>query len=350
MESPGFAPFSADVFQGLCLALIGPSGSGKSEILRAIATGQFREGKIEYKGRNWGRNHGKFSSLSYVSPGPITLRGSLVENVTCFDPLADPLPAVELIRKLDPYEDVFRSVDFTTAEVEANFSAQGQVISLARAFWKGSEILVLDAPETYLDKASKSALMALILQAKTEGKIVFLATDDEYLMSAADEVVKLERGEVTDRGPMDEVLLRHQQRWVRVAFLPTKRDAFRLSLWMDTQFPDGMDPKLRNRISTTAQDMLFLAPRDQVLNANDEILFDVRMNTQEAFVTMHDKGDVILTEKLSDGTGDSDGQLTRILAETDGFDQTLREGYRQFSARFALDRTEQPDDKLAAEG
>ena len=339
MENKKFSPFSADIFQGLCLAFIGPSGSGKSEILRAIATGEFTEGKIEYKGRNWGRNHGRFTSLSYAPPTPICLKGSLVDNVTCFEPTADPLPAVEFIRKLDPYEDVFQNVDFLNDQVEDTFSAQGQIISLARAFWRDSEILVLDSPETYLDKASKSALMALILKAKTDGKIVILATDDDYLMSAADEVVKLERGEVTDRGPMEEVLKRHHSRWVRVSFFPTKRDAFRLQLWLEGQFPEGMSEKLQSRVKHTAQDMLFLAPRDQVLNANDEILFDVRMNTKECFITMHDKGDVILADQMEDGSEGS-SELARIIGDTDGFDQTLREGYRQFAAHFTAERTE----------
>ena len=342
LENKEFAAFSADVFQGLCLAFIGPSGSGKSAILRAIATGEFTEGKITYKGRNWGRNHGRFSSLSYTPPSPICLKGSLVDNVTCFEPTADPLLAVELIRKLDPYEDVFQNVDFLSAEVEDTFSAQGQIISLARAFWRDSEILVLDSPETYLDKASKSALMALILKAKTDGKIVLLATDDDYLMSAADEVVKLERGEVTDRGPMQEVLARHHSRWVRVSFFPTKRDAFRLQLWLESQFPEGMSNELRARVKHTAQDMLFLAPRDQVLNANDEILFDVRMNTREAFITMHDKGDVILADQMADGSEGS-SELARIIGDTDGFDQTLREGYRQFAAHFTVDRVNDDD-------
>lgn len=334
LEADGFEPLSVDVFQGLCLALIGPSGSGKSRVLRAIATGDFDEGKITYQGRNWGRNHGKLQSLSYVPSVPVTMSGTLVENVTCFDPMADQLSAIELIRKLDPYEDVFQSADFLHDTIEDNFSAQGQILSLARAFWLNREILVLDMPETYLDKASKSALMALILREKTRGKIVILATDDDYLMSAADEVIKLERGTVTDRGPKEEVLARHHARWVRVSFLPTKRDAFRLSLWLDTQFPEGMENQLKTRVKRTAQDMLFLAPRDQVLNNNDEILFDVKMSQTEVFLTMHDRGDIIQVEKLRNSGEEGFEDFARIVQSVDEFDQTLREGFRQFSTRF----------------
>lgn len=336
IEDFGFAPFSADLFQGLCLALIGPSGSGKSEVLRAIATGQFIEGRMTYAGRNWGRNHGRLTSMSYVSAMPVSLKGTVVENVTCFDPKASALPAIELVRKLDPYEDVFGDMDFLNDKITQNFSAQGQIVSLARAFWMDSEILILDTPETYLDKASRSALMALILRAKTEGKIVLLATDDEFLMQVADEVVKLERGEVTDRGPMDEVLKRYHQRWVRVSFRPTKREAFRLSMWLEAQFPMGMPDDLKARVKQAAQDMLFLAPRDQVLDIDEEVLFDVRMTPHEVFITMHDKGDLVLSEKLG---GDIKTEYQRVEMATDGFEQTLRNGYRQFSVRFAADRS-----------
>jgi len=335
LETIGFKPLSVDIYQGLCLTLIGPSGSGKTNILQAIATGDFDEGKITYKGRNWGRNHGRFHSLSYVPPTPVTMNGSLVDNVTCFDPLADQLSAIELIRKLDPYEDVFQETDFLNDCVDTNFSAQGQILSLARAFWLNREIIVLDSPETYLDKASLSALMALILQAKTDGKIVLLATDNDYLMSAADEVIKLERGVITDRGPKNEVLARHHARWVRVSFLPTKRDAFRLSLWLDSQFPEGMDAGLKARVKRTAQDMLFLAPRDRILNANDEILFDVKMSQTEIFLTMHDRGDVIQTDKLKNASAEGLEDFVRIVESVDDFNQTLREGYRQFSTHFS---------------
>ena len=345
VEDFGFAPFSADLFQGLCLALIGPSGSGKSKILRAISTGQFYEGKMTYRGKNWGRNHGRLSSLSYSTVPPITLQGSVVENVTCFDPKGTALPAIELLRKLDPFEDVFRDKDFINEPIDDDNAAQSQIVSLARAFWLDSEIIVLDHPETYLDRASRSALMALILRAKTEGKIVILATDDDYLMSVADEVAKLERGEVTDRGPMEEVLGRHRQRWVRVSFLPNKREAFRLSLWLEAQFPRGMSEDLRARVKQAAQDMLFFAPRDQNLGHNDEILFDVRMSPSEVFITMHDRGDILTSEHMSD---DENLEFERVRNQADGFEQTLREGYRQLAVRFSDDRSE-PTERMIAE-
>ena len=344
VEDFGFAPFSADLFQGLCLTLIGPSGSGKSKILRAISTGQFYEGKITFRGKNWGRNHGRLSSLSYSTVPPITLQGSVVENVTCFDPKATALPAIELLRKLDPFEDVFREKDFINESVDDNNTAQSQIVSLARAFWLDSEIIVLDHPETYLDRASRSALMALILRAKTEGKIVILATDDDYLMSVADEVVKLERGEITDRGPMEEVLGRHRQRWVRVSFSPNKREAFRLSLWLEAQFPTGMNEDLRARVKQAAQDMLFFAPRDQNLGHNDEILFDVRMSLSEVFITMHDRGDILTSELMSEGES---LEYKRVREQTDGFEQTLREGYRQLAVRFSDDRSETTERLIA---
>lgn len=335
LEDFGFAPFSADLYQGLCLTLIGPSGSGKSKILNAIATGQFFEGKMTYRGKNWGRNHERLHYANYAPSQPIVMEGTIVENVTCFDPKAKALPAIDLIHKLDPFEDVFREKDFLNENVEPYNRAQSQIVSLARAFYLPGEIIILDKPETYLDRASRSALLALILRAKTEGKIVLLATDDDYLMAVADEVVKLERGNVTDRGPMDEVLQRHHQRWVRVSFLPTKREAFRLSLWLDAQFPRGMDEALKARVKQAAQDMLLFAPRDQGIGESEDVLFDVRINPKEVFITMHDRGDVLSNDQMSEG---EKVEYDRVIKQSDGFDQTLREGFRQFAVRFSHDR------------
>lgn len=339
LETPRIAPFSADLFQGLCLGVIGPSGSGKSALLHAIATGQFDEGKITYRDKNWGRNHAPLAPLAYAASPAIALPGSIVENITGFDPKASAKPPIELLRKLDPFDDVFQNTDLVNAPIDMDHVGQMQLVSLARAFWQESEILVLDHPETYLDKASRAGLMALILEAKTNGKIVLLATDDDYLMTLADELVKLERGEVTDRGPKEEVLSRHHQRWVRVSFLPTKREGFRLSLWLDAQFPRGMDPALKERVKNTAQDMLFFAPRDQLLSDQDEVLFDLRINPDEVSITMHDRGDLMSTDHLS---ADAANHYTRMLEQCDSFDQKLREGYRQLMVTFTDSEVAEP--------
>jgi hypothetical protein len=43
---------------------------------------------------------------------------------------------------------------------------------------------------------------------------------------------------------------------------------------------------------------------------------------------------------MEDGA-DGSSELARIIGDTDGFDQTLREGYRQFAAHFTVDRFNQ---------
>ena len=331
LEAEGFAPFSAELLPGLCLTLIGPSGAGKSKILRALATGQFDEGKVTFRNRNWGRNHGRISSLAYATVPGIVLPGTVVENITCFDPTAHVKSAIELLRELDPFDDVFQDVDIINDKITLQNLGQLQLINLARAFWRDSDILILDRPETHLDKASRAGLMALILKAKTDGKLVILATDDEYLMSLGDEVVKLERGECTDRGPMDEVLARYHQRWVRVTFKPTKRDSFRLGLWLDAQFPRGISDDLRLRVKQTAQDILFFALHDQMVTQDDEIVFDLRVDADEICLSMHDRGDLIDPEHLNHEFAIN---YQRIIEQSDGFEQKLHKGYRQFALEF----------------
>lgn len=337
LKAEGFAAFSGDVFPGLCLAFIGPSGCGKSRILKSIATGQYETGRVEFGGNALGRLQQGARVLGYVPPYPINLPGSFVQNVTGFDPQSDELDALELIMQLDPYEDVFREEDLINDKLGNNFSAQGQIISIARAFYMNAEILILDTPELFLDKASKAALLALILKAKTDGKIVLLATDDDYIMTAADEMIKLDRGVVTDRGPVDEVLVRHHERWVRVSFKPTKRDAFRLGLWLDAQLGRSLPQDFCERVKLAANDLLFLAPRDSFGEREDDSIFDLKVGLNEVVISLHDRGDLLEVNE-SDVAEEplNKAEVARILSNADHFQQRLKEGYRQITVRFLI--------------
>lgn len=337
LKAEGFAAFSGDVFPGLCLAFIGPSGCGKSRILKSIATGQYETGRVEFGGNALGRLQQGARVLGYVPPYPINLPGSFVQNVKGFDPQSDELDALELIMQLDPYEDVFREEDLINDKLGNNFSAQGQIISIARAFYMNAEILILDTPELFLDKASKAALLALILKAKTDGKIVLLATDDDYIMTAADEMIKLDRGVVTDRGPVDEVLVRHHERWVRVSFKPTKRDAFRLGLWLDAQLGRSLPQDFCERVKLAANDLLFLAPRDSFGEREDDSIFDLKVGLNEVVISLHDRGDLLEVNE-SDVAEEplNKAEVARILSNADHFQQRLKEGYRQITVRFLI--------------
>lgn len=341
LKAAGFAPLSGDVFPGLCLAFIGPSGCGKSRILKSIATGRFETGRIELGGQTL--DHPELGSrvIGYVPPSPINLPGSFVQNVTGFDPQADDMAALELIMQLDPYEDVFRDDDLLNDTLENNYTAQGQIVSIARAIYMDPAILILDSPELFLDKASKAALLALILKVKTEGKIVLLATDDDYLMTAADEVIKLDRGTVTDRGPVAEVLARHHERWVRVSFKPTKRDAFRLSLWLDAQLTQNLPLGFRERVKLVANDLLFLAPRDSFGVQEDNSIFDLRIGLNEVTISLHDRGELLeAKEDALDNETLNEMEVGRILSNADHFEQKLKEGYRQITVRFQTEHEE----------
>jgi ABC-type protease/lipase transport system fused ATPase/permease subunit len=339
LKADGFASFSADVFPGLCLAFIGPNGCGKSGILKSIATGIYTSGKITFGDIDLSQVAPGLRSIGYVPPNPINLPGSFVENVTGFDPQSNDLAALEIIHQLDPYEDVFRDENLLENSIANNFSAQGQVISIARALYFDPAILILDAPELFLDKASKAALLALILKAKTEGKIVLLATDDDYLMAAADEVVKLDRGIITDRGPVEEVLTRHHERWVRVSFKPTKRDAFRLGLWLDTQLGQRLPKSFRERIKLTVNDLLFLAPRNSFGEREDDSIFDLKVGLDEVTISLHDRGELLEThDGIQEIDALNDTEIARILSGADHFQQKIREGYRQITVQFAIER------------
>ena len=105
-------------------------------------------------------------------------------------------------------------------------------------------------------------------------------------------------------------------------------------LWLEAQFPIGTKSELKERVKQTAQDMLFFAPRDEEIG-DEEILFDVRMTPRNVDITMHDRGDVAGLDKLTDEESQEYG---RVIEQAEGFQQTLRQGYRQIAVHLNDER------------
>ena len=80
--------------------------------------------------------------------------------------------------------------------------------------------------------------------------------------------------------------------------------------------------------------MLFFAPRDEEIG-DEEILFDVRMTPRNVDITMHDRGDVAGLDKLTDEESQEYG---RVIEQAEGFQQTLRQGYRQIAVHLNDER------------
>lgn len=165
------APASFSLDPGEVMGVVGPSGVGKSLLLRAIADLDPNSGELalagrtreEYAAPDWRRQ------VSYLSAVP----GFWDDRVKPhFD--ADGLSlAPSLLRRVGlPAE----ALDWETARLS---TGEAQRIALVRALSRSPRVLLLDEPTAALDADSKDAVEGLLRTFLDEGNGAFMATHNQ---------------------------------------------------------------------------------------------------------------------------------------------------------------------------
>ena len=88
---------------------------------------------------------------------------------------------------------------------------QKQRIALARALYDRPTLVVLDEPNSNLDKAGETALNRAIAALKDAGSTVIIVSHREGALSLADQLIVVSSGTVVDSGPSAEVMARLRQ-------------------------------------------------------------------------------------------------------------------------------------------
>ena len=199
---------SVEAWHGEVLAIVGPSGSGKSSLLRLLnRLDEPTEGTVflddwdyqEMPPRELRRRVGMVLQSPYLFPGTVA------DNIR-FGPAGrgELVPEERISRLLERvglegYEE--RGVDRLSG-------GESQRVSLARTLMNSPDVLLLDEPTSALDPAAVGEVEELICDLVPERRLACLIVthNREQAGRMANRVMVMERGRVVRIGPVKEVL------------------------------------------------------------------------------------------------------------------------------------------------
>lgn len=197
-----------DIKKGEILGLLGPSGAGKTTLIK-ILTGQLsaESGKSVINGTD----SQKLSGDDYRNFGIMMDNFGVYERLSCFENLKifARIYGIKNDRINEALESVGLSGDKKTPASNLSKGMKSR-LRLARVFMINPDILFLDEPTSGLDPATADEIQKLIQKEKERGKTIFLTT---HTMTEAeklcDNVALLSDGKIVEYGNPKEICRRY---------------------------------------------------------------------------------------------------------------------------------------------
>jgi ATP-binding cassette subfamily C protein len=195
------------------LGVIGPSGSGKSSLVRAlVGVWQPFRGKVRLDGAaldQWssdvlGRH------IGYLPQDVELFAGTVAQNICRFDPEANSDGIIAAAKEAGVHEMIIRMREGYNTQIGEQGTAlsagQAQRVALARALYGNPFLIVLDEPNSNLDTEGDEALTRAIRGARERGAIVVVVAHRPIGIEAVDQLLVLRDGRAQAFGPKEQVL------------------------------------------------------------------------------------------------------------------------------------------------
>lgn len=211
-KSPVLHNINLEIAPGKTLALVGPSGGGKTTLCHLIPRFyDVSEGEIRIDGIDI-RDLQLYSlrkNIGLVQQDVFLFTGTIKENILYGNPSATDEEVMEAARQADIHDFIMSLPDqYDTYVGERGIKLSGgqkQRIAIARVFLKNPPILILDEATSALDNASELVIQKS-LERLCKGRTTLVIAHRLSTIKNADEIVVLTEGRIQERGTHEELL------------------------------------------------------------------------------------------------------------------------------------------------
>ena len=202
---------------GESLGIIGPSGSGKSVLARALlGIWPAISGKVRLDGVDifsWDRRE-LGPHIGYLPQDIELFQGTVAENISRFSVLSSE-KVVAAAKLADVHEMILKLPQGYDTVIDAVggvlSGGERQRVGLARAVYGDPKLVLLDEPNSNLDELGEMALQNAIDALKEKKTTVIVITHRRGILSELDKILLMRDGRMLSFAPRDEALKQSQQ-------------------------------------------------------------------------------------------------------------------------------------------
>ncbi len=208
-----------------CMVLLGPSGTGKSTLMRTLAG--FNDASPSL--RTWGEVQCHHPGCEQAKRPALVMQNSkllvsnVLENLVCNLPGRSELMRYEQIERISPLLQRHGCADLlskaTHKVVECSLGEQ-RIIAILRAAISDAPLIMIDEPTAGLDQASATAVLALVDRLAEERGVLLVLHNLIEARCIARHIALLASGCIQEHGPADSFFSAPQSESGRI-FLAT---------------------------------------------------------------------------------------------------------------------------------